>query len=143
MLPTKSNHTKDGCVATSSNCVIWQGPNIECINLCNGDTVSDVVAKLATKLCDLLDQTSIANFSIACLNALPVPLNFNDLVQLLINRICELEDNSGGGGGNIIRVGCPDCIVSLPECLRYTNDATQSLVDQLNLDDTQTIFQDM
>ena len=36
------------CSPISSNCVIWQGPDIPCIKLCTGDTVSDVVAKLAT-----------------------------------------------------------------------------------------------
>ena len=133
MLPTKSNHTKDGCVATSSNCVIWQGPDLNCINLCTGDTVSDVIAKMAEYLCDLLDQTAITNFDIACLNATPAPNDFNALVQLLINRICTLEDGGGGGGGGIITGGCPDCLVTLPPCLQYTNPATQSLVTQLNL----------
>ena len=35
----------------SSNSVIWQGPNISCINLCKGDSVSDIVYKLAVELC--------------------------------------------------------------------------------------------
>jgi hypothetical protein len=134
MLPTKSNHTKDGCVTTSSNCVIWQGPDLGCIHLCTGDTVSDVIAKLATDLCDILDQTSITSFDIACLGAAPAPTNFNALVQLIIDRICALEEGTGGGGGGIIVPGgCPDCPVALPECLQYTNPATGSLVTQLNL----------
>ena len=37
------------CSPTSSNCVIWQGPDLACIKLCKGDTVSDVVAKLAAE----------------------------------------------------------------------------------------------
>ena len=136
MLPTKSNHTKDGCVATSSNCVIWQGPDLNCINLCTGDTVSDVIAKLALELCDIMDQTSIDGFNITCLGAAPAPINFHALVQLLITRICALEAGSGGGGGGgIITGGCPDCMVALPICLQYTNQATQSIVTQLNLND--------
>jgi hypothetical protein len=139
MLPTKSNHTKDGCVATSSNCVIWQGPDLHCINVCNGDTVSDVIAKLALELCDLIEQTSIDGFNITCLNALPTPLDFHDLVQLLITRICALEEEAGGGGGGEnppIRIdGCPNCMVALPACLQYRNPATQSLVTQLDLSD--------
>ena len=31
------------CNPVSSNCVVWQGPTLECIDLCKGDTVSDVV----------------------------------------------------------------------------------------------------
>lgn len=135
MLPTKSNHTKDGCVITSSNCVIWQGPDLHCINLCSGDSISEVIAKLALELCDLMDQTSISNFDIACLGASPTPINFNALIDLLITRICALEAGSGGGGGGVIVGGCPDCMVALPECLQYTNPATQSIVTQLNLND--------
>ena len=135
MLPTKSNHTKDGCVTTSSNCVIWQGPDLNCINLCTGDTVSDVIAKLALELCDIMDQISIDGFNVSCLGAVPTPINFHALVQLLITRICALEAGSNGGGGGIITGGCPDCMVALPTCLQYTNPATQSLVTQLNLND--------
>ena len=53
MIPTSSSSDSNGCNNISSNCVIWQGPDISCINLCNGDTVSDVVAALAEKLCEL------------------------------------------------------------------------------------------
>jgi len=67
-LPIQSNSTQEGCNPISSNCVIWQGPDIPCINLCNGDTVSDVVAKLAEKLCTLLDQTTISAYDLSCFN---------------------------------------------------------------------------
>ena len=51
MIPTNSSNTTNGCDSISSNCVIWQGPDISCINLCNGDTISDVTAKLAELVC--------------------------------------------------------------------------------------------
>lgn len=57
MIPTKSNTAEQGCIPVSSNCVVWQGPNIECINLCTGDSVSEVVYKVAEKLCIL--QTTL------------------------------------------------------------------------------------
>ena len=38
------------CSPISSNCVIWQGPDISCINICKGDTVSDVVAALTSSV---------------------------------------------------------------------------------------------
>ena len=31
------------CSPISSNCIVWQGPDIPCIHLCTGDTISDVV----------------------------------------------------------------------------------------------------
>jgi hypothetical protein len=140
MLPTKSNHTKDGCVATSSNCVIWQGPDITCINLCKGDTVSDVVAKLATELCEILDYVNISTYDLSCLDLSVQPTTFDALIQLIITRLCNAEtaiDNisGGGSGGNGGSSSiCPDnCLVNLPSCLRYTNPSTGSLVTTSSL----------
>jgi hypothetical protein len=81
------------CTPISSNCVIWQGPNIPCIKLCTGDTVSDVVYKLATELCTVLDTLSITAYDLTCFN-LPEcgPSNFQALIQFLIDRICELQN---------------------------------------------------
>lgn len=81
------------CTPISSNCVIWQGPNIPCIKLCTGDTVSDVVYKLATELCTVLDTLSINAYDLTCFN-LPEcgPSNFQALIQFLIDRICELQN---------------------------------------------------
>ena len=60
MIPNKSN-TTNGCNNTSSNCVIWQGPDLTCVNICNGDTISDVVAKLAEQLCECCGLTANGN----------------------------------------------------------------------------------
>lgn len=147
MLPTKSNHTKDGCVATSSNCVIWQGPDIECINLCKGDTVSDVVAKLATELCEILNQINLNFYDLSCLDLATQPLDFQDLMQIIVTRICNSETeidniktgNTGGGGGS--SSVCPDeCIVVLPTCLQYTNPSTGSLVTTSSLTNFVTLL---
>jgi hypothetical protein len=141
MLPTKSNHTKDGCVTTSSNCVIWQGPDLTCINLCKGDTVSDVVAKLATELCEILDYVNISAYDLSCLDLSVQPVSFDQLIQVIITRLCNAEtaiDNigsggSGGGGGSSV---CPDdCLINLPSCLQYINDSTGSLVITTSLTD--------
>ena len=56
------------CIPTSSNCIIWQGPNIECIGLCKGDTITDVVYKLAVSYCELKEQLDIGNYDISCIN---------------------------------------------------------------------------
>jgi hypothetical protein len=81
------------CTPTASNCVIWSGPNIPCIKLCTGDTISDVVFKLATELCTLLDQTNVTTYDLACFNlAACPPTTFDQLIQLLIDKICALEN---------------------------------------------------
>ena len=81
------------CSPISSNCVIWQGPDIPCIKLCSGDTVSDVVFKLATELCTVLDTLNVTNYDLSCFNLTACgPNDFQALIQFLIEQICALEN---------------------------------------------------
>ena len=81
------------CSPISSNCVIWQGPDIPCIKLCTGDTVSDVVAKLATELCTVLDILNVTNYDLSCFNLTACgPNDFQALIQFLIEQICALQN---------------------------------------------------
>lgn len=81
------------CSPVSSNCVIWQGPDIPCIKLCKGDTISDVTYKLATELCTILDYLKVTGYDLSCFNlASCAPNTFQELIQFLIDRICELEN---------------------------------------------------
>lgn len=97
MVPTKSNINKDNCSPVSSNCVIWQGPDLMCINLCNGDYVSDVIYKLATEICDLKDQLNLTDLDLKCLvdNCITCPdpeKTLGIVLQLLINKVCDLQE---------------------------------------------------
>lgn len=90
------------CVPTSSNCIIWQGPNIECIGLCQGDTITDVIYKLATAYCELSNQLQADNFDISCIEC-PEGIdctvdNIQDLLDVLIAKICELQTSVGTPG---------------------------------------------
>jgi len=132
MKPT--NAKESGCDPISSNCVIWQGPDIECINLCKGDSVSTVVAKLAERLCELIDTFNLDNFDLSCLNLGDCPPeDFQALIQLLIERICALEGINPDGtptGPD----GCPDCVVNIASCFYFTNpqgdqETTMQLTD--------------
>lgn len=126
------NFDSAACSPISSNCVIWQGPDITCINLCNGDTISDVVYKSATELCTIMDQLNVSNYDLSCFNITDCkPNDFNALIQFLIEKICELQgitpatEKAGGG--------CPtDCIVTVAECFKNTLGLTTNLVDYVN-----------
>ncbi|HPF82677.1 MAG TPA: hypothetical protein PLV83_00690 [Bacilli bacterium] len=90
------------CVPTSSDCIIWQGPNIECIGLCQGDTITDVVYKLATEYCELSSQLQADNFDISCIEC-PTgmtcePNNIQELLEIMITKICELQEQTGPAG---------------------------------------------
>jgi hypothetical protein len=97
MIPSKSNLSKENCSPISSNCVIWQGPDIECINLCNGDTVSDVTYKLAEEICILKENIGVTDVDLTCLvkvcQTTPEPSKtLANVLELLISKVCCLSD---------------------------------------------------
>ena len=120
------NNDEPGCNYTTSNCVIWQGPDIPCIKLCKGDTISDVIAKLATELCNVLNILEIEpsataiGYDLSCLNiqGLP-PQDFQELIQFIINKLCTLSGNTPIPGSP--QDGCPDCIVDIAPAFYYEN----------------------
>jgi hypothetical protein len=86
------NYDNSPCSPISSNCVVWQGPNIPCIKLCTGDTISDVIEKLATELCIVLDTLNVTNYDLSCFNLTACsPNDFQALIQFLIEQICALQ----------------------------------------------------
>ena len=116
MLPTSGNNKP--CSPISSNCVIWQGPDLPCIDLCNGDTISDVVAKLAEKLCELIDSSCLcepdmSDIKLECLaNVNPNAETLQEIIQAIIDYLCTLTP---GDDGKIT--------VQLPPCLQYADEA--------------------
>lgn len=127
------NLDESGCAPLSSNCVIWQGPDIECIKLCKGDTVSDVVYKLALELCEIMDTLNITNYDLTCLNLGSCePKDFQELIQLLIDKICECCDVTPTAEQKA--AGCPDCEVPIAEVFYYVNPQGDT-VKSMQLDD--------
>ncbi len=119
------------CSPISSNCVIWQGPDIPCIKLCTGDTVSDVVFKLATELCTIIDQLDVSNYDLSCFDlASCTPQTFQELLQFLIEQICAAQGITVPDGKVI---GCPDCLVSVAPCFQTGGQTTMQLVDYVQM----------
>ncbi len=119
------------CSPISSNCVVWQGPDIPCIALCTGDTISDVVHAMATELCTILDTLKVSNYDLTCFNLQACgPENFQDLIQFLIEQICAKE---GIGLTKEETFSCPDCVVSVADCFRTGSQTTMQLVDYVQL----------
>jgi len=130
MLPINNGDTSP-CSNISSNCVVWQGPDIPCIGLCHGDTVSDVIAKLAEKLCDILDQAAVepdlTGMDLACVlpDGQTAPTSVADIMQLIIDYVCSI--------GSTPEYSLPS--ISLPACLRYTPEGRTDQVNELPLDE--------
>jgi hypothetical protein len=127
------NLDNNSCSPISSNCVIWQGPNIPCIKLCTGDTITDVIHALATELCNIVDQVNISILDLSCLDITTgEPANLNQLLQILIDKICSVNNLpvSPTRGGS----SCPtDCIVPVAECLQTGGQTTMKLLDYVQL----------
>ena len=118
MIPSNSNN-KAGCDPISSNCVIWQGPDLTCVEVCNGDTVSDVVANLCTKLSELMtasdDGIDVTAMSKSALDG-TVSTTLTELIQQIIDNLATEKarvDNSG--------LTCAEallCEADIPKCLQ-------------------------
>lgn len=113
-LPIQPKDTQASCNPISSNCVIWQGPDIPCLTLCKGDSISDVTYKIATELCTLIEQLDIKNFDLTCFNAIcPKPENINDLIQFILDTLCA-QQGCCNQTGTTVTAGCPaDCIIEV------------------------------
>jgi len=113
MIPT-STGTTNPCDPISSNCVIWQGPDLPCIDLCNGDTISDVIAKLAQELCDIIDaacqcEPDLSGVAVECFYEPIVPpggLSLEVLLQAMIDHMCSITPTP-----------VEDLLADLPACL--------------------------
>lgn len=119
MIPIRSNLNKDNCTPISSNCVIWQGPDLPCINLCSGDSVSDVIYNLAVELCALKDQLNLKDIDIKCLldscALCPDPeMVLSVVLQMIIDKVCDLQtliDALTGGPASEVLIRIASCFI--------------------------------
>lgn len=137
MLPTKSNTADQGCSPVSSNCVIWQGPDLSCINLCNGDTISSVVYKVATDLCTIKTSFDLTSLDLSCLvsfctsvNPAPTTKTLSAVLDFIIKKVCCVNTKVDAIS-NIAASVFTEPNIALPTCLQYTDPATGQTVSSL------------
>jgi hypothetical protein len=122
--------TDNGCVATSSNCVGWQGGKISIIDICKGTSLTSVIEQLACLLKEVLSTLDADNYDVTCLNlsACEVPHTFPELFQMYIDKICELQGlivPVEGGGSSAIPV------VNVATCLQGTLGVSALITDYI------------
>lgn len=136
MTPTHSGQYKLPCNPTSSNCVSWEGPDLPCISLCNGDSVTDAVYKAAVVLCDIKDELNLSELDLQNLfdvcAACPEPeKTLKNILQLLINKVKTLEDLidelDGAASGEEI-------VIRIASCFR-TDDGSGDTITELKHSD--------
>ncbi len=98
---------------TSSNNVIWQGADIPCLNLCRGDSITNVIYQLATAYCQLVDMESYDTDCVTEATSLEKPENISELIQLLIDAICYLSTHTTGEQGPAGADGADGSIVEI------------------------------
>lgn len=155
MVPYRSSSEKENCSPQSSNCVIWQGPDLSCINLCKGDSVSDVVYKLAVELCAIKDATDMSVIDFDCLltecaNTKNPEVTIAGIIQLIIDNVCcsvtdltNVTNSLTSKTDNLYEE--PELV--LPSCLQYVDTTTGLPVTTLVLSEyavlTATAFCDL
>jgi hypothetical protein len=87
----------------STDCVEWQAGAFPCLDICNGDILSEAQFNIATELCRLIGEMDVSSVTIPpCLGEAwntndPTVLNFIQFLldsdQILCERITSLEDN--------------------------------------------------
>jgi hypothetical protein len=124
------------CSPISSNCVIWQGPDIPCIKLCRGDTISDVIHKLAIELCNIMDLLDVNGYDLSCFDlASCKPQNIQELIQFLIERICALEAVDAAAAAtpttsvNQARSTSADTLVTVAPCFVVGTTTVMTIVE--------------
>lgn len=94
--------SKKSHVSPTSSMMRWDGPNIPCLNLCEGDNINNVVYEIATKVCKLVDDyQDLATLDYSCIIDLcnnnacadlsnPEKVSIKGIMQVLLNNDCKL-----------------------------------------------------
>jgi hypothetical protein len=104
-----------------SNCVPWNGPSIPCLGLCKGDNVSEVIVKLATKICEVAEPYDLSTLNLQCAldifdNDEPSSRTIATVLQLLLDNDCGLKELIDNLQAQITGLGETTFVVDL-KCL--------------------------
>lgn len=133
MIKTNSSTSSPCGTTTTSECVIWQGGDIACLGIKNGDTLSVSIAALATEICNLIEELDLDDLDLKCIFSIcvdcPVPRKtLKTVLGLIINKICSLEEIINA----LQLAGTTDVdpVITLASCFQYT-DADGDLIVEL------------
>jgi hypothetical protein len=132
MRPTNKT---SGCInSTSADCILWTGPNISCIGIEAGMSLTEVEEVIACKICDLSDQLDLSEVNLDCLiaeaNIDPEDKNLKLILELILENQCtlkELIDNINSGGDD----SCCDLNLNL-KCIRKFDEFENEIPQDLN-----------
>jgi len=109
-----------GCTPNPSTCVIWQGKNIDCLEICKGTSIDDVIHQIGCLMCTIKDQLDVDTYDLTCFNLdkCDIPHTFREYQQFLIGLICQLRDAylNGDAGAEATVAGIPS--VNVASCFQ-------------------------
>ncbi len=87
------DYRKETCTPISSECVIWDGPDIPCLDLCKGDSIEKVTYDLAIEVCNILDALSLEGVDVSCFfNDSCKPKTFEEFLQFIVDTLCDFKN---------------------------------------------------
>ena len=136
----KNKNTSPCTSVTSSRCVVWNGPTIPCLEICNGDVLTDVVFKVATKVCEIDSSLDLSTIDLTCLidHTPPDNRSIRTILQLLFDNQCSLKnliDAIQPGSGDVSLTLNLKCLKKFDafdnEIPQDLNQTLQSIVDEV------------
>ena len=123
-----TNTRSAGCAVTTSNCVVWQGPDLCCIDLCHGDTISEVIDAIAKRICKIFEMLDVQSYDISeLIDKECPPANFVELIQLLIDEVAKLK--GVGSTTGTLASGCPECDMAVAACFQQQYGTVISMTE--------------
>lgn len=145
--PVNSSYGSGSTKSFTTNDIVWQGPDIPCLNLCQGEKISDTMAKIANKICEIQQEFDLSDFDFKCLidacDSCPEPeRNVLAVLKLLRDGYCELKEaiskltpNDPGSDDSFLDVNmrCLAAVNGAGEILnnKREKDIIQSIIDRV------------
>lgn len=126
----------------SNQCITWEGGDIPCLGICNGDDLDQAEKIIADKICDIMSDMDMSKVDITCIldtcTQRCEDKSLKSIVQLLFDNQCcikDLIDNISGGSTDVevnLNMRClkkfDDFGNEIPQNL---NQSLQSLINQV------------
>lgn len=96
-IPTNSSN-QSGCGSpTTTECVYWQGENLQCLGIERGQKISLSIKKIADEVCALKTTLDLDDLELKCVFDLCVSCpepekTLKTVLQLLINKVCSIDE---------------------------------------------------
>lgn len=113
---------------TSNQCVVWEGGEVKCLGICNGDSLAEAEKIIADKVCELAKELDLSEVDLSCVIAnCPTDKNLRTILELLLENQCTLKDLIGATTGGTTEVSLNLNLKCLKKFDEFGNEIPQNL----------------